>query len=101
MSKTVKQTEKKSKFGNLPGAGPGRPKGKPNKSTSLIKDAIIEAAVAAGDKAGMVGYLTTQAKENPTAFMGLMGKALPLQLQNADEEGFVLKVVTGVTRADD
>mgnify|MGYP003639507907 FL=1 len=28
----------------------------------------------------MVGYLVVQAKENPVAFMGLMGKVLPLQV---------------------
>jgi|TARA_R110000787_G_scaffold62072_5_gene140481 hypothetical protein len=58
----------------------GRPKGSPNKSTALLKDAILEAAQLAGDKDGMVGYLLTQAHSNPIAFMGLMGKVLPLQV---------------------
>jgi hypothetical protein len=66
---------------NMPSArGAGRPKGSPNKSTALLKDAILEAAHQAGDKAGMTGYLLRQANENPVAFMGLMGKVLPLQV---------------------
>jgi hypothetical protein len=65
---------------NLPGAGPGRPKGVPNKNTALLKDAILEAAHKAGDKDGMVGYLVKQAEKNPVAFMGLLGRVLPLQI---------------------
>lgn len=61
-------------------AGPGRPKGLPNKTTALLKDAILEAATLAGGKAGLVGYLTAQATENPGPFMALVGKVLPLQL---------------------
>ena len=58
----------------------GRSKGTMNKTTSLLKDAILEAAELSGDKDGMVGYLVRQANENPVAFMGLLGKVLPLQI---------------------
>ena len=67
-------------------AGPGKPKtggrkrGVRNKTTALLKDAILEAAELSGDKDGMVGYLVKQANENPVAFMGLLGKVLPLQI---------------------
>lgn len=44
-----------------------------------LKDAVLQAAELAGDKDGMVGYLTQQAKTNPTAFLSLLGKVLPLQ----------------------
>jgi hypothetical protein len=57
-------------------AGPGRPKGVPNKATAAIKDMIVQAL----DKAGGVDYLITQSEENPTAFLTLVGKVLPLQL---------------------
>ncbi len=58
----------------------GRKKGTPNKTTKLLKDAILKAADKAGGKKGLVGYLETQAKENPGPFMALLGKVLPLQL---------------------
>jgi hypothetical protein len=70
--------------------GPGRPKGVPNRTTTLLKDAILLAAEKAGEdnkgKGGLVGYLTKQAKENPAPFMALLGKVLPTQLtgENGD-----------------
>lgn len=64
--------------------GPGRPKGVPNKTTALLKDAILQAAQAAGGAEGMAGYLTAQAEKNPNAFMALLGKVLPMQITGAD-----------------
>jgi hypothetical protein len=46
----------------------------PNKLTSDVKAMIL----AALDKAGGVDYLARQAEENPSAFMVLVGKVLPL-----------------------
>lgn len=82
-----KTSVKKTKS-NLPGAGPGRPKGSKNKTTALLKDAILRAAQEAGggDEDGMMKYLTEQATDNPTAFMGLLGKVLPMQV-NAEVTG--------------
>lgn len=57
----------------------GRKKGTPNKTTALLKDAILKAAEAAGD-GDMVEYLTQQAKANPGPFMALLGKVLPMQI---------------------
>lgn len=58
----------------------GRQKGTPNRTTALLKDAILEAATQAGGEGELVGYLTTQAKANPAAFMSLLGKVLPMQI---------------------
>ncbi len=72
----------------------GRPKGSPNKTTALLKDAILQAAEQAGDKEGMVGYLKKQADKNPTAFMGLLGKVLPMQVEGTGDDGSINVTVT-------
>ena len=58
---------------------PGRPKGSLNRTTAAVKDMILQALDGA-HKDGGAGYLKQQAKDNPTAFMTLVGKVLPLQL---------------------
>jgi hypothetical protein len=80
-------------------AGPGRPKGLQNKTTILLKDALLQAATEAGGKAGLVGYLKTQAIKNPGFFMQQLGKILPLQVTGAD--GGPVMIVTGVQRLAD
>jgi hypothetical protein len=84
---------------NLTNAGKGRPKGAQNKTTALLKDAILQAAEAAGaklvvdengkptGKGGMVEYLTKQADENPGPFLSLLGKVLPMQIAGTDQNG--------------
>lgn len=79
---------------NRGNAGKGRPKGSPNKLTSDVKRAILEAAEAAGGRGGMVGYLTLQASENPAAFMTLLGKVLPLTVSGDAENP--ISVVTRI-----
>lgn len=82
---SVKETPKKRKVGDGT-PGPGRPKGSPNKTTSLVKEAIILAATKAGGggKDGMVKYLTAQALDNPKAFLPLIGRVLPLEVSGGD-----------------
>jgi len=65
--------------------GPGRPKGTVNKRTALLKDSILQAAAEAHE-GGMVGYLTEQAKDNPTAFLTLLGKVLPMDVTSGGEK---------------
>jgi hypothetical protein len=82
MTETVKKTIGKH-FADHPKAGPGRPKGVPNKSTTLLKDAILEAATNVGNKKGgngLVSYLEDLANTNQSAFSQLVGKVLPLQI---------------------
>lgn len=70
----------------------GRQKGTPNKTTALLKDAILQAAADAGGDDGLVGYLTAQAVANPGPFMALLGKVLPMQVAGSGENGeFVMR----------
>lgn len=79
----------------------GRAKGTPNKTTALLKDAILKAAENAGNKLGsdgLVSYLETQATENPGPFMALLGKVLPMQVTGDD--GGPLQVMFKTVYAD-
>jgi len=68
---------------NTGGKGPGRPKGSVNKTTAILKDAILQAATDAGN-GDMVAYLKDQAIANPGPFMSLLGKVLPMQIAGPD-----------------
>ncbi len=76
--------------------GPGRPKGLQNKITTDIKAMIL----AALDAKGGQKYLEEQAGLNPVAFMGLLGKILPTQI-NADVSGSLSYVLVGQPEAED
>lgn len=54
----------------------GRKKGIPNKFTADLKGMILTAL----SEVGGVNYLKTQARKNPTAFIGLVGKVLPKEV---------------------
>jgi hypothetical protein len=70
----------------------GRAKGTPNKFPGLLKEALIEAAEYAGRRlpppkkrgeavSDLVAYLSHQAIYSPNAFMALLGRVLPLQIE--------------------
>jgi hypothetical protein len=71
--------------GSAGNRGKGRKKGVPNKTTALLKDALLQAAKQAGGPDGLVGYLEIQARENPGSFLTLLGKVLPLQFAGSGE----------------
>ncbi len=73
-------------------AGPGRPKGKPNRTTALLKDAILKAATDAGN-GDMAEYLRVQAVDNPGPFMALLGKVLPLQIVGDSDNPIAIQMV--------
>lgn len=54
----------------------GRKKGVTNKKTALLKDMILTAL----DDAGGIDYLRMQAMTEPVAFLGLIGKILPKEI---------------------
>ena len=60
----------------------GRQAGTPNRTTALLKEAIIAAAETEGDKGigGLQGYCQFLARDEPKAFAQLLGKVLPLQI---------------------
>lgn len=66
----------------------GRAKGTPNKTTALLKEAIIKAAEATGEdgkgKGSLTGYCKFLATSEPKAFAQLLGKVLPMQVTGAD-----------------
>ena len=77
-----KETKKNLKGAAAQGAGPGRPKGIPNKNTGLIREMIAQAL----DEVGGVKYLAERAKDPRTAsaFLGLIGKVMPVQVTGGD-----------------
>lgn len=74
---------------NRGNAGKGRPKGSVNKTTKAIKEMVMLAL----DEAGGVDYLVQQSEENPTAFLTLVGKVLPLQVDATHDGKVVAEVV--------
>lgn len=82
----VKKTTGKRKVGDGT-PGPGRPKGVPNKQTRELKKMIL----AALDDVGGQAYLAEQARENPTTFLTLIGKVLPMTV-NGDDKGGPVRI---------
>lgn len=72
--------------------GSGRVKGQANKMSADIKNMIIGALNDAGGQA----YLTIQARENPSAFMQLVGKILPKDINALHSGGISINVITGI-----
>ena len=70
----------------------GRKAGTPNKLPGDIKHMVVAALAGVGGQA----YLERQAEQNPVAFMGLVGRVLPLQVTG--EGGGPLLIITGVRR---
>lgn len=56
--------------------GAGRKKGTPNKTTAALKDMILSSLHGAGG----VRYLIKVAKSHPQAYLPLLGRVLPLQV---------------------
>lgn len=68
---------------NRGNAGKGRPKGSANKTTTEVKEMILQAL----QQAGGIEYLVAQAHDKPAAFLTLVGKVMPLQVNGAGDDG--------------
>lgn len=74
----------------------GRRKGTPNAVTADVKAMVLEAL----SKAGGVEYLLTQAQSNPTAFMTLVGKVLPMTVQGDPNNPLISSVTVTLVKPD-
>jgi len=76
----------------------GRKAGTPNKVTRSLKEGILLAAEAVGadgkGKDGLLGYLTSLARRHPTIFVPLLGRVLPLQIDQKTEQKPVVRYET-------
>ena len=66
------------------------------KASGILKEAILKAAIKAGNRLGedgLVSYLEAQALKNASSFLTLLGKVLPAELNSDGQE---LKTVTKI-----
>ncbi|MBI0004079.1 hypothetical protein H3S80_08465 [Bartonella sp. M0177] len=66
------------------------------KASGILKEAILKAAIKAGNQLGedgLVSYLEAQALKNASSFLTLLGKVLPAELNS---EGQELETVTKI-----
>ena len=68
------------RYGNLPGPGPGRPKGVPNKFSGQLKEALLSAFNGAHPD-GLASWVLQEAKANPTAGLALLGRLIPVSTE--------------------
>lgn len=82
MAKTQEEIDKiiaeNKKAGRPPRSGVGRPAGAKNKVPYTIKESVLQAF----DEVGGVDFLIAQAKQNPLAFMNLLGKLMPNEIKS-------------------
>jgi len=75
MSDNQERPIKKGRGG--PRAGAGRPKGSKNKIPKLVHEMILEALEGVGG----VDYFKRQARDEPRAFMALVSKIIPRNVE--------------------
>lgn len=73
----VEKQSKKSTGKGGKREGAGRPKGSVDKGNAMIREMIVQAL----DKAGGVEYLESTARSHPAAFLNLIGKVMPIQVE--------------------
>lgn len=67
----------------------GRPKGSPNRTPRILKDAILEAAAHVGEDGKgtrqLMGYCIKLAREYPRSFTTLLSRVLPYQITGKND----------------
>ena len=89
----VKKTANKpglGRYGNLPGPGPGRPKGVPNKFNGQLKEALLSAFNGAHPD-GLAAWVLQEAKANPTAGLALLGRLIPVSTEGALDATLIVR----------
>lgn len=92
-------SEKESKNSNGRGGkrtGAGRPKGAIDKGNALIRELIVETL----DDLGGTTYLAGVARSHPAAFLSLLGKVMPVQLEGAGGGAIQMERVVRFIRAE-
>ena len=89
------QNPKIGKVRKAPNGGNGRPKGAVNRNTAAIKEMIEGALQDAGGR----DYLARQAKENTAAFMGLIGKILPKDVNHGGQADNPINITEIILKA--
>ncbi len=83
----------------------GRSKGTPNKTTALLKEAILLAAEEHGldgqGDGGLKGYLSKVASDDMKAFCTLLGKVLPLQVEGSGDAVEIIFTTVYESRQED
>jgi len=86
MAQGKRKMEDPKNTGQFGKGNPGKPKGATNKMTRQLKDMILGAL----DDAGGQKYLAEQAIANPSAFLTLVGKVLPITLNGTGDNGEIV-----------
>lgn len=72
-----KSNNSNARGGRRPGAG--RPKGSLDQGNKAIRELVVEAL----DGLGGVAYLQDVARSHPAAFLSLIGKVMPIQVEGS------------------
>lgn len=91
----VKKAKRKPTGAAAMGAGPGRPKGVPNKVPKAIKEAAL-AALNSGE--GAEAFFEQRKAESPDAFMGFLKGVLPMDVRLGNPDGSALDVTINLKK---
>lgn len=73
--------------------GAGRKKGSNGTINKLIRECVLRAAENVGRDGkgadGMVGYLEARAVDQPQAFMSMLGRIIPMQVEGTGDDGAI------------